>query len=174
MGINKNGTAKFNDFKESYGSSILENSYIYTPEAPYSLTGTSGDIIYTTTLYSKVNPNQTYYLCADCTSWSDGHGYSDARKGKGTIWLYLSTEYNPSNMGYNTPVCFTSSNWIQPGVWRYTMSNTANMARIRLNTYSNGTDSVTCKFWNIRLIPEKYYKAHMGKDFISATDFYEI
>lgn len=31
------------------------------------------------------------------------------------------------------------------------------MARVRLNTYADGTNSVTCKFWDIRLIPREYY-----------------
>lgn len=57
-------------------------------------------------------------------------------------------------MGYDTPVCFTTSNQIADGIWKYTVPSGYHMIRIRTNTYSDGTNSVTTKFWNIEVAPE--------------------
>ena len=174
-----------NNIYESSGANIFNNSQKYTSATPWVLTGTSGDIIATTDMYCQVTPGATYYFtCKTSSSWADGHGYNDSRKGKATIWLYLLRTYNASNNGFDSPICFTSSNMIANGVWKYTIPSDMNMARVRYNTYSNGTDSVTCKFWDTFLIPEKYYvpenfqsntpSLHIGKDFISGREVYEF
>lgn len=107
------------------------------------------------TLYAEVVPGKTYYLMAECfPAWAPSHGASDTNYGKGTIWFYVSKTYNPSSMGYDTPVCFSSSNQVADGLWKYTVPSGYHMIRIRTNGYSNGTDSTTTKFWNIRVIPE--------------------
>ena len=188
MGVQfkKNGTVSMNNLRESDGMNLLTNSEKYTAGSPYVVTGTGSDIIATTDMYCQITPGETYYLIAESNpGWADGHGYTDARKGKGIIWLYLSKVYNPDSTGYDSPVSFgtASSTKIRDGVWKYTIPSEYNMARIRLNTYSNGTDSVTCKFWNVKLIPEKYYTTHLndsspalkvGKDSIVSTEIYEI
>ena len=85
-------------------------------------------------------------------------GYvQDDAKGKVTIWLYLLKTYDSSNYGFDNPICFTSSNWVKKGIWKYTIPSGYNMVRIRYNTYSDGSNSVTAKFWETHLIPEKYF-----------------
>lgn len=180
MAINKNGILTSNNINESLGTNMLNNAYKYTRANPYVLTGSSGDIIATTDMFTRVVSGETYYLsCKVSPAWSSSHGYSDASKGKATIWLYLSKTYNKDNYGYDSPILFTSTSAITEGVWKYTIPAGYNMARIRLNTYSNGTDSVTCKFWDISLIPEKYYIGNgvgskIGNDYASSNQLYEI
>ena len=146
----------------------------------FPVSGTSRDIIITTDLYTAVTPETTYYLQAKCDSgWADAHGYIESRKGKGTIWLYLYKKYDLSNYEYDSPICFTSSNKISDGVWKYTIPSEYVAARIRLNTYSNGTDKVTATFRDIHLIPEKYYitntiKARFADDFVSCNEIIEL
>ena len=180
MSINKNGVLNTNTINESLGMNILNNAYKYTRTNPYVVSGTNSDIIATTDMFARVSSGETYYLsCKVSPGWSPSHGYSDASKGKATIWLYLSKTYNESNYGYDSPILFTSTSAVTEGVWKYTIPAGYNMARIRLNTYSNGTNSVTCKFWDISLIPEKYYVGNgvgskIGNDYVSFNQFYEI
>lgn len=185
MGIMKRGLVTSSNIHESSGMNLLNNSQKYTSATPWVLSGTSGDNYVETDMYCQVTPGATYYFtCRTDCNWADGHGYTDSRKGKATIWLYLLKTYNASNTSYDAPICFTSSNWVTTGVWKYTIPSEYNMARVRYNTYSNGTDSVTCRFWDTFLIPEKYYvpesfqsnipSLRMGSNFISARELIEI
>lgn len=157
---------------------LLENP----SDRTFSASGTSGDIIVTTDLYTAVIPNATYYLEAKCDSgWADGHGYTESRKGKGTIWLYLHNSYDANNYGFNYPVNFNSasSNKVADGIWKYTIPSGYVAARVRINTYSNDTDSVTATFRGIHLIPEKYYisdkiKARFADDYVSCDEIIEL
>lgn len=131
--------------------------------------------------YSEVTPGKTYYLIADCyPEWSPRHGAASDSYGKCTIWLYVSKTYNPSNMGYDTPVCFHSGNWVSKGIWSYTVPDGYHMIRVRTNTYANGTDSVTAKFWNIRVIPadkcadERVAAMKILEDSVNVTEIVEI
>lgn len=181
MSVTKSGIITSSEICESEGTSILLNTEKYTRTNPYVLSGTSSDIYKGTDMYGAVVPGQTYYLyCQTDSEWADGHRYNDERKGKVTIWLYLVKTFDASNTGYDKPVCFTSSNWVEKGLWKYTIPDEYNMARIRFNTYSNGTDTVTCKFWDTMLILEKYHvrkndiSFHIAKNYISAVELYEI
>ena len=157
MPVSKKGIISSKSLYESYSGDILNNSCNYNKGNPFILTGNSTDIIATTDMYSKVDPGKTYYLtCESDTEWSPSHAGNDA-KGKVTIWLYLLKTYDSSNYGFDNPICFTSSNWVKKGIWKYTISSGYNMARIRYNTYSDGSNSVTAKFWETHLIPEKYF-----------------
>ena len=184
MNITKSGIFKSPSINESSGANILFNSEKYTQASPYILSGTGGDIIAVPDMYNRVTPGETYYLtCKTNATWATAHA---GGKGQVTIWLYLSKTFNASNTGYDSPINFTSasSTKISDGVWKYTIPSGYNMARIRYNTYSNGTDSVTVKFWDTFLIPAKYYvpenptsgipSFHLGKDYISAKEIYEI
>lgn len=156
--INKNGNITINNFYESNAMNQL-NGTRYTNENPYILTGTSNDIYRAIDNECKVEPGSTYYLMCQCNKeWSPRHGYlENVSKGKVTIWLYLSKEYNKDSYSYDSPISFTSSNMITNGVWKYTIPSGYNMVRIRVNTYSDGETQITAKFWDIALIPEKYY-----------------
>lgn len=105
-------------------------------------------------LYSEVTPGETYYLSAECyPSWSPSHGAGSSNYGLGTIWYYVSKAVDSSSTSYSKAVCFNSSNWVKEGLWSYTVPADHHMIKIRVNTYANGTDSVTAKFWNIRVVP---------------------
>ena len=179
MSITKQGIITSPSIYESEGTNILLNSENYTVNNPYVLSGTSGDIIATTNMYAQVTPGETYYFMSQTDSeWASGHW---GNKGEATIWLYLLKTYDPSNTGFDSPILFTSSNWVAKGIWKYTIPDGYNMARVRLNTYSNDGNAVTCKFWDVRLIPEKYYvpetggaSLRIGKDYISTGEIYEI
>lgn len=171
--IKKNGNIEAIIFESSAQNILLGTNY--TLESPYVVTGTGTDIYVTTDKYAQVTPGATYYLtCKTDKGWSPGHIHANGI-GKGTIWLYLSTTYNPSNMGYNSPICFSSSNWISKGVWKYTIPSGYNMARIRLNGYSDGTNSMTNKFWDIHLIPQRYYTETMriANEDVTVTEIME-
>ena len=156
MGISKRGIISSSSLYESYSADTLNNSYKYTQASPYVLTGTNSDLIAITDMYCEVTPGSVYYLtCKSDKSWSASHDAHDI--GKVTIWLYLSKTYNSSNIYYDYPICFTSSDWIKEGIWKYSIPSDIHMARIRYNTYTDGTNSVTAKFWETHLIPEKYF-----------------
>lgn len=180
MNITKSGIILSSNISESEGTNILLNTEKYTKPNPYVLSGSSSDIFKGTDMYGNVIPGQSYYLsCQTDSEWADGHGYSDVRKGKATIWLYLVKTFDASNTNYDKAVCFTSTGWVEKGLWKYTIPSEYNMARIRFNTYSNG-ETVTCKFWDVRLILEKYYigkngvSLHMEKNCALAGELYEI
>lgn len=144
-------------------SGNLLNGTRYTKDSPYIITGTKSDNYATTDNYCAVTAGKVYYLVATCyPGWSPQHGYSENSNGKGTIWLYLKKTFDASNYGYDTPVCFTanSATKVAEGVWKYIIPTEMNMARIRLNTYADGTNSVTVKFWDIALIPEDEYSGN--------------
>lgn len=177
--ICKSGIVKTDTLYDGNGGNIL-NGTRYTKENPYILSGKSSDIIAVTNNYAKVIPGTTYYLTAKTdTAWSSAHGYSTSTAGKATIWLYLRQTYNSSDTGYDSPILFTSSNWIKEGVWKYTIPSNMNMARIRFNTYSDGTNSVTVRFWDINLIPIEAYiggensSMRISKNSITMDDFIE-
>lgn len=183
MSITKQGIITSPNIYESKGTNILLNAEKYTMSNPWVLTGTVRDIITATDMYCRVTPGKAYYFtCQTDSQWASDHL---GNKGEVTIWLYLLKTYDPSNTGYDSPILFTSSDWVAKGIWKYTIPDGYNMARVRLNTYSNDGNAVTCKFWDVRLIPEKYYvpstptpgnsaSLRIGKDYISAGELIEI
>ena len=179
MSITKQGIITSPNIYESEGTNVLNNTEKYTKSNPYVLSGIGTDIIGVIDMYCRVTPGKVYYFtCQTDSEWASNHA---GNKGEVTIWLYLVKIYDPSNTGYDAPILFTSSNWVEKGIWKYTIPDGYNMARVRFNTYSDGTDSVTCKFWDTMLIPEKYYipaggtsSLHIGKDYISAGELIEI
>lgn len=156
MSFNKNGIISAGAIYESAGANLLINSEKYTKDRPYIVTGTRTDLYVETDQYCRVTPGKTYYyICQTDGEWSYSHGNTGS--GQVTIWLYLLKTYDPSNTGYDNPICFTSSNWIRKGIWKYTIPESYNMARVRYNTYSDETTTITKKFWDTKLIPAEYF-----------------
>lgn len=181
----KNGIISSNNIHECKATNVLLNSENYTINNPYILSGTTSDLYKTTNMYQQVSPNETYYLCCNTDSeWSPKHGSDSNTIGKATIWLYEYEVFDPNSTSFTNSICFKASNMIANGIWKYTVNENINMVKVRLNTYTNGTDKVTCKFWDILLIPEKYYinpnissvnsSMKIGKDFISSNNIYEL
>lgn len=156
MQVKKNGILQAAGIHECQGMNILNGTYANQTN-PWIFGGTSNDIILVTNNVARITPGKVYYLVAKCDiGWAPAH-LADAAFGKGTIWLYCCKKYDESNSEYDAAVCFTSTNWVKEGVWKVTVTDDFTMARVRLNTYSDGSKKVTAKFWDIALIPEEYY-----------------
>lgn len=160
--LNKTGIVNTSTIDTPYGHDLLyEQLGKYTIDSPYVLSGTSNDI-YKAICNKVVLPTDlgnTFYLMAECSpSWAPAHGYSTASAGKATILEYLSKSTTADAGSYDSAVCYHSNNWIKEGIWKTTIDvNTYKSVSIRVNTYADGTNSATCKFWNIRLIPAAYF-----------------
>lgn len=132
----------------------------YTSFHPFVLTGKSTDIIATPKPKVAI-PSEfaggNFYLLAKCTAWSPKHGHGTTSDGKGTIWLYLDKTAGRGAGQYDSPQCYYSGNWISEGVWKMKIDAAYKEVSIRFDTYSDGTKEVSAKFWDIHLIPEKYY-----------------
>lgn len=157
MSFCKNGNVKSSSFVAGTGGNILRGTR-YTEDNKYKHSGSTTDIYTPIDSFSRVTPGKEYYLTAKCSpGWAIDHtpgSNNGSNKGKCTIWLYLSKTYNESNMhGYDYAWCYHSLNWIKEGLWKVTMPSDVNMARIRVNTYSDGSETVTTYFWDINLIP---------------------
>lgn len=155
MSFNKNGIISSDKFIDGTAGNILQGN-TFPQENPFILGGKSTDIYDVTYQFAKVTPGKKYYLTAkSSTSWATKH-FGD--QGTANMWLYLSTSYDPEKWaGYNLPAVFSKDDayWVDNGIWLYQIPSGYNMASIRVNTYSNGTDQVTVKFWDINLIPEE-------------------
>lgn len=153
--FNKNGIITASSLIDNTGANILDGTRA-TSNNPWVLSNTVVDIINVTNNACKVTPGKTYYLtCKTDKTWATQHA---GAVGTVAIWLYLYNTYNISNFeNYNKPVCFlkNSQGYIRDGLWKYTIPSGYNMARVRLNTYSDGSTRVTSKFWDINLIPEE-------------------
>ena len=136
---------------ETYTPNLLTNAEKYTHSSPLIKTSASTDGYSTTDMYCQVTPGETYYFTCE----TDGQWYQHNTSGVDpsnkyvTVWFYLTKTYDPSNTGYDNPVCLTKS--MGNGRWIYQIPNGYNGLRIRTNTYSNGTNAITVKFWNFHL-----------------------
>lgn len=169
MVINKNGNINVDNIYESKAMNVLEGNR-YTSKNPYVLSGKGVDIYKTLEMYGRIIPGKTYCLIAKCNrQWASNHyaSYNDITFQKATIFLYLKKEYveNSDLDKFNAAVNFNSStNMIDDGVWEYTVPNGFNQATIRVNTYSDGENTISTKFWDIALIPKEYYIPPKGKE----------
>lgn len=139
-------------------ANILDKKY--TEEDPFIAETTSTDGYQPTYQKAVVTPGETYYITAktDC-EWSPSHDTEEARTGhKVTLWMYLSKDWTAYEE-YDDPVllCKNNNYWIKDGLWKITIPSDRNYVSMRVNQYSDGTTSITAKFWDIAIIPEKYY-----------------
>lgn len=146
------------DIADNLSSNILSQSY--TKDNPFSFSSSAKDGIAITSQRASVTPGSTYYFTAksDCV-WSIDHGGDDARTNhKVTIWLYLSENWT-SYSNYDTPIvfCYQDSRWIKDNLWKITIPSDRNWASVRVNQYSDGTNVISAKFWDIALIPESSF-----------------
>lgn len=169
MVINKNGNIKVDDIYESEAMNVLEGD-CYTSKNPYILSGKGVDIYKTLEMYGRVIPGKTYCFIAKCNrQWASNHyaSYNDITFQKATMFLYFKKEYvgNSDLDKFDAAVNFNSStNMIDDGVWEYTIPNGFNQATVRINTYSDGENAISTKFWDIALVPKEYYIPPKGKE----------
>ena len=136
---------------ETYTPNLLTNADKYTYNSPLTRTSASKDGWETSDMYCQVTPGETYYFSCE----TDGQWYQHNTAGVSptnkyaTVWFYLTKTYDPNNTGYDNPICLTKD--MGGGRWIYTIPSGYNGLRIRTNTYSDGTNAVTIKFWNFHL-----------------------
>lgn len=151
-----------------YGNeNLVPNLSQYTQLSPY--------IRKTSAVDGYVWMQGTTFICEPSTTYtiqvkSDGtcvdtHGGSHSASEKAfSIWLYLcneNTSKDPYTGQYDNPICLKNNNYSYEKkgnmyIWRYTTSSTTKYMSVRINGYSNGTDSTSIKFWD--------FKIEKGKD----------
>lgn len=109
----------------------------------------------------EAKPSTTYTISVECdgTLASTHAQSSDPDDKKWGFWLYIcntDTTKNWSGGSYDTPVFLSNNNnnYRQIGsthVWTYTLSSTQKYISLRTNIYSNGTDNVTIKWWDMKV-----------------------
>ena len=109
----------------------------------------------------EAKPSTTYTISVECDgALASTHAQSsDPNDKKWGFWLYIcntDTTKNWSGGSYDTPVFLSNNNnnYRQIGsthVWTYTLSSTQKYISLRTNIYSNGTDNVTIKWWNMKV-----------------------
>lgn len=124
------------------GENILVNSGNYTIDTPLTVSSNARDgWNQSINLYATLEAGTKYTLSAKQDgTWISGHNTSgvDYTKKYNSLWLYLKdgTSYNFLNMT-NGYVNFTPT---KSGTYY-----------IRTNTYSDGTNTVTVNYWDIKL-----------------------
>ena len=147
------------DIEDNLCRNILSQSY--TKDNPFSFSSSAKDGIAMTSQRASVTSGSTYYFTAksDCV-WATGHSNNDdtVANHKVTIWLYLSENWT-SYQAYDTPIvfCYQDSRWIKDNLWKITIPSGKNWASVRVNQYSDGTNVISAKFWDIALIPESLF-----------------
>lgn len=151
-----------------YGNeNLVPNLSQYTQLSPY--------IRKTSAVDGCVWMQGTTFICEPSTTYtiqvkSDGtcvdtHGGSHSASEKAfSIWLYLcneNTSKDPYTGQYDNPICLKNNNYSYEKkgnmyIWKYTTPSTTKYMSMRINGYSNGTDSTSIKFWD--------FKIEKGKD----------
>ena len=141
---------------ESTAPNLLINANKYTSSSPLIRTNSSTDGYELTDMYCQVVPGRTYYFsCKTDGQWYQHNtsGVSPSNK-YATVWFYLTYNYNPDATAWDGDVsigtkCFTKTEG--EGVWSFTIPAGYNGLKVRTNTYSDGTNPVTIKFWDFHL-----------------------
>lgn len=106
----------------------------------------------------EVKPSTTYTYSVCCDGQiATKHATDGSEPGTFSMWLYLCNDGTTKNWqggAYDSPVCFTSSNYNHKQVgnrhiWQYTTTSTQRYMSIRLNNYGPGT--VTNNYWGFKI-----------------------
>lgn len=142
----------------SKGRNLLVNSSHYTQESPYTTTSTSTDNYrYTYNdgeyIFSREMLRKGTEICIQAKSnlpWSSVHGGNNTNKNK--VGFFVAVTKTKSSHGGDFEeirlIKGDDTNTTLKG--KYTLGHDGYI-EVRLNTYSNGTDSVTGKFWDIKV-----------------------
>lgn len=138
----------------------------YLKNSPRIKTGTGTDLYDTPGVYYNGLDTSKYYIYSMCCdgTLATAHGgtsTTDATKKYWTAWLYYQdTPYSDSSYSsYKTPVCYHANCSSDSNMYLGNIGNRyywrvkppyANCS-VRVNAYSNGTDSVSVKFWDFKL-----------------------
>lgn len=155
-------------------TNLLPCGLIYTVESPLVRTSKATDGVgWVSNSAFEATPSATYTISVECDgTLSNAHGpggLSPADK-PWSYWLYIcntNTSKNWQSAAYDTAVNLNRSNnnYRKIGnahVWTYTLSSTQKYISVRTNTYSNGTDNITVKFWNLKIEKGNTYTSWSG------------
>jgi len=145
-------TTKVNNLKIG-GRNLWINAGRYTADTPYSTTSNSKDNWRTTfdgkVIYSSIKiPKGTTVLLQGVSNlpWANVHDTSGNNKNKVGYWIYETAKQNTDN---HTNATFIKGDNTTKLSGSYTTTSDCYLT-FRFNTYSDGTDPVTGKFWNIK------------------------
>ena len=151
--LNRNGWGQEN---------LLPCGGTYTQSSPWTTTLNRTDgYAFVTNSGFEATPGKTYTISVECDGnlYSAHGGTHNPSDKHWTFWAYISninTTANWQNGGYDTPRNLTSSNnnYRKIGnthVWTITLTDSQKYIGLRTNSYSNGTDNVTIKWWNMKV-----------------------
>lgn len=145
-------TTKVNNLKIG-GRNLWINAGRYTADTPYSTTSNSKDNHISNfdgkVIYSSIKiPKGTRVLLQGVSNlpWTNVHGGSSNNKNKVGYWIYETAKQNTDTY---TNATFIKGDNTTKLSGSYTTTSDCYLT-FRFNTYSDGTDPVTGKFWNIK------------------------
>lgn len=143
------------------GRNYFVNSIYFQNETPFTTTSTSTD-----NHLQKFNEKYIYtnvpFKAGDKISlqaksnlpWTNVHGGSKSNKNKVGFWLYLGTRDQAKSGSYTSPLFLEGDN-LTTFDKTITLPTVSGLSEyyigFRFDTYSDGTTSVTGKFWNLKL-----------------------
>lgn len=134
----------------------------YTEVSPWTTTfnKVDGNKWVTNSAFEGI-PGKTYTISVRCDgTLASAHAQSTSPSVKSwSFWLYVcnsDTTKSWQTGAYDSPINLTNANhnYRKIGdthVWTYTLSSTQKYMSLRTNSYSNGTDNVTIKWWNMKI-----------------------
>lgn len=146
-----------------YGNeNLVPNLSQYTQLSPYIRKTSAVDgyaWMQGTTFICEPSTTYTIQVKSDGTC-VDTHGGSHSASEKAfSIWLYLcneDTSKDPYTGQFDSPICLKNNNYSYEKkgnmyIWKYTTPSTTKYMSMRINGYSNGTDSTSIKFWDFKI-----------------------
>ena len=140
-------------------ANLVPNQANFTSVTPKTLTTTNTDgNSWLSGSAFEVTPSTTYTFSVCCDGQiATKHATDGSEPGTFSMWLYLCNDGTTKNWqggGYDSPICFTSSNYNHKQVgnrhiWQYTTTSTQRYMSIRLNNYGPGT--VTNHYWEFKI-----------------------
>lgn len=138
---------------------LVPNQAQFTSVNPKTLTTTATDgNSWLSGSAFEVTPSTTYTFSVCCDGQiATKHATDGSEPGTFSMWLYLCNDGTTKNWqggAYDSPICFTSSNYNHKQVgnrhiWQYTTTSTQRYMSIRLNNYGPGT--VTNHYWEFKI-----------------------
>ena len=133
----------------------------YTEATPFTWTSARADgacYMGNDTLV-PVTPGKVYYIQVKSTGVPGTHATGgSAVTNNFTVWIYRRDQGTTKDVGgYDAAINFTVNNIFindqdrQLYVWKWTATSNAQDITLRVNTYSDGSTSVTMKFWDFKI-----------------------
>lgn len=158
-------------------SNLVPSQAKYTFASPRVLTTTATDgNSWLSGSAFEIKPSTTYTFSVCCDGQiATKHATDGSEPGTFSMWLYLCNDGTTKNWqsgAYDSPICFTSSNYnhMQVGnrhIWQYTTTATQRYMSIRLNNYGPGT--VTNRYWEFKIEESPKFTPYLPN--VSETEY---